>query len=77
MPGNSSLRGGHAICVVGYDDDTQLFKFKNSWSNSWGDNGYGYLPYEFMGMVDNHNQLICEAWSATDLIEDSKAFDKS
>ncbi|USL45884.1 C1 family peptidase [Priestia megaterium] len=64
MPGNSVLKGGHAICIVGYDDNTELFKFKNSWDESWGDNGYGYLPYAYMELSES------EAWSATDLIED-------
>ncbi|MCY8499344.1 C1 family peptidase [Bacillus atrophaeus] len=64
MPGNSPLEGGHAICIVGYDDDTEMFKFKNSWDTVWGDNGYGYLPYEYIELADS------EAWSATDLIGD-------
>ncbi len=64
MPGNSPLRGGHAICIVGYDDETEMFKFKNSWNTGWGDKGYGYLPYEYMELADS------EAWSATDLIGD-------
>lgn len=63
-PENSSLRGGHAICIVGYNDSTQELKFKNSWGDRWGDKGYGYLPYEYM------NLNYSEAWSATDLIDD-------
>lgn len=43
-----SIIGGHAVCFVGYDDTKQLFKFKNSWSHLWGDNGYGYLPYHYL-----------------------------
>lgn len=39
--------GGHAVLFVGYDDNKQVFKFKNSWGN-WGDNGYGYLPYQYL-----------------------------
>jgi C1A family cysteine protease len=39
--------GGHAICLVGYDDKIARFKFRNSWARSWGDNGYGYLPYAY------------------------------
>lgn len=59
--GSSSL-GGHAVCVVGYSRRDSYFKFKNSWSEDWGDQGYGYLPYEYM-------ELYClDAWSATDLI---------
>jgi C1A family cysteine protease len=47
--------GGHAICLVGYDDTTGLLKFKNSWGKSWGDHGYGYLPYEYVtkGLADD------------------------
>jgi C1A family cysteine protease len=45
---NSTIIGGHAVCFVGYDDTKQVFKFKNSWGSSWGDNGYGYLPYQYL-----------------------------
>jgi C1A family cysteine protease len=40
--------GGHAILFIGYDDAKQVFKFKNSWGSSWGDKGYGYLPYQYL-----------------------------
>jgi hypothetical protein len=57
------IAGGHAICIVGYDDEKGLFKFKNSWSAKWAQKGYGFLPYAYM-------QRYCsDAWSATDLIE--------
>jgi C1A family cysteine protease len=46
-PQNGQIIGGHAVLVVGYDDNKQLFKFKNSWSVAWGDKGYGYLPYSY------------------------------
>lgn len=39
---------GHAVVFVGYDDATRLIKFKNSWSSSWGDHGYGYMPYDYL-----------------------------
>jgi len=55
--------GGHAVCIVGFNDKNGLFKFKNSWGRQWADKGYGYLPYRYI-------QLYCsDAWSATDLIE--------
>src|SRR5262249_56575528 len=41
------LRGGHAVCIVGYDDQKRQFKFINSWGTGWGDHGYGYLPYDY------------------------------
>lgn len=40
--------GGHAVCIIGFDDTKQMFKFKNSWGVAWGDNGYGYLPYYYL-----------------------------
>ena len=40
--------GGHAICLTGFDQSTKLFEFKNSWGTSWGDNGYGYLPFDYL-----------------------------
>ncbi|OMF31940.1 C1 family peptidase [Paenibacillus peoriae] len=63
MPDNiESLQLGHAICVIGYDDNTQVFKFQNSWGEHWGDKGFGYLPYKYM-------ELYCkEAYGVTDLI---------
>ena len=43
-----NILGGHAITLVGYDDETQEYKFKNSWSENWGDKGYGYISYKHM-----------------------------
>ncbi|MCP5048091.1 MAG: C1 family peptidase [bacterium] len=45
--GGGSSFGGHAVCIVGYDDRTQQFKFKNSWGKAWGDNGFGYFSYKY------------------------------
>jgi len=60
---NEEELGGHAVCVCGYNDKTGLFKFKNSWGKAWGDGGYGYLKYDYVG------RYCLDAWSATDLIE--------
>jgi len=54
------LLGGHAVCIVGYDDKTEKFKFKNSWSKLWGNFGFGTLPYAYM------EQYLNDAWSAKD-----------
>ncbi|PIQ90071.1 MAG: hypothetical protein COV71_06450 [Candidatus Omnitrophica bacterium CG11_big_fil_rev_8_21_14_0_20_41_12] len=64
------LVGGHAICIVGYDDKSGIFKFKNSWGANWGNDGYGYLPYEYI------EKYCSDAWSATDLIENPKTLAK-
>lgn len=37
--------GGHAMCIVGYDDQRQAYKVRNSWSASWGENGYIWISY--------------------------------
>lgn len=38
---------GHAVCVVGYDDDKfdGAFKLVNSWGKSWGEDGYFWITY--------------------------------
>ena len=43
MPGYS----GHAMCVIGYDDNKQggAFQIMNSWGPEWGDNGIGWVRY--------------------------------
>lgn len=41
-----SQEGGHAITLVGYDDDKQIFWVKNSWGKEWGINGYAGLTYK-------------------------------
>jgi hypothetical protein len=53
--------GGHAICPVGYDDTKRLVKFKNSWSDGWGDKGYGYLHYIYI------EKFMMDAWSSVDV----------
>jgi Papain family cysteine protease len=39
---------GHALCVVGYDDEKYggAFEIINSWSTSWGKGGYTWIKYE-------------------------------
>lgn len=58
--GNLTCRGssgamGHAYSIVGYDDSSQKFIIKNSWGDSWGDKGYGYLPYSCIGRMGERN----------------------
>jgi Papain family cysteine protease len=37
----------HAMLLVGYDRDKQIFRIKNSWGPGWNGNGYGDFSYEF------------------------------
>lgn len=43
------IQAGHAVGVVGYSDLEEYLLFRNSWGEEWGDEGYGYLPYAYLG----------------------------
>ena len=43
----STVRGGHAVAVVGYTAD-QRFIIRNSWGTSWGDKGFGYASEAYI-----------------------------
>ena len=55
-----SVLGGHAVMIAGYDDDNVVINpldntrkkgaliIRNSWGKNWGDDGYGYIPYEYV-----------------------------
>lgn len=45
--------GGHAMLVVGYDDDRSAFRVLNSWGRNWGDGGFYWLDYSFFPHVVN------------------------
>ncbi|HEX6291658.1 MAG TPA: C1 family peptidase [Herpetosiphonaceae bacterium] len=61
---------GHAVAAVGYDDtlvitNTQhniktkgALLLRNSWGTTWGDHGYGWLPYDYV-----LNRLAIDFWS--------------
>jgi len=38
----------HSCFVVGYNDSMEMLIFQNSWSNQWGKNGFGLLPYVYI-----------------------------
>ncbi|MGO8755549.1 MAG: C1 family peptidase [Gallionellaceae bacterium] len=49
MPGpKEKLLGGHAVMAVGYEDKTQRFIVRNSWSAKWGIKGYFTMPYSYL-----------------------------
>lgn len=57
---NDKFMGGHAMTVVGYDDQNNYFIIRNSWGENWGDKGYCYYKYENWG---SH----WECWTTIDL----------
>lgn len=40
--------GGHAVTIVGYNLIENQFLIKNSYGTDWGDNGYAWLPFEYL-----------------------------
>jgi C1A family cysteine protease len=39
--------GGHAVLLVGYNDEKQQLTYKNSWGEQWGDRGYFHTDYNY------------------------------
>jgi C1A family cysteine protease len=74
------VEGGHAIVAVGYDDDkdisnpnpggettTGALLIRNSWGTSWGEEGYGWLPYKYVlqGLAEDWWSLVKSEWIDT------------
>ena len=67
--------GGHAIVAMGYDDHRTIgehegaLKIRNSWGREWGEDGYGWLPYEYVlrGLAVDFWSLIEASFVDTDL----------
>ncbi len=67
---NEGAEWGHAIVAVGYDDKKKIKNTKcnksttgallirNSWSRDWGEEGYGWLPYQYVT-----SKLALDFWS--------------
>lgn len=43
---NQKYYGGHAMVIVGYNDDKKAFIVRNSWGILFGDKGYNYIDYK-------------------------------
>jgi C1A family cysteine protease len=69
--------GGHAVAAVGYDDGVVIvnsepgslpthgaIRIRNSWGPGWGEEGYGWLPYDFVlkGLAVDWWTIIKQEW---------------
>lgn len=74
------IEGGHAIVAVGYDDKVKIkntgkcgvettgaLLIRNSWGTGWGDDGYGWLPYEYVlrGLAEDFWSILKKEWVDT------------
>lgn len=41
-----SYVGGHAMCIIGYDDTKEAFELLNSWGQDWGSKGFIWVKYD-------------------------------
>lgn len=80
-PGEKVL-GGHALMAVGYDDNLKICNnaakdkpmtgallIRNSWGTEWGNNGYGWLPYEYVlkGLAMDWWTIMKSDWVDTEM----------
>lgn len=78
FPGDTDTQvGGHAVVAIGYDDKKKIgtytgaFKIRNSWGTSWGEKGYGWMPYEYIlrGLAEDFWSLVDAGFVDTDLFK--------
>jgi hypothetical protein len=55
---DEEVLGGHEVLCIGYSDDKEVFKIRNSWGESFGQNGNFFMPYS----VAANPQIVNEAW---------------
>lgn len=62
-PPKTSVLGGHAVWIYGWDnlDEKLAFHFRNSWSDKWGNQGNGWFYYE------DYKNFFTEAWTSIDI----------
>ncbi|MBF2025869.1 MAG: peptidase C1 [Oscillatoriales cyanobacterium C42_A2020_001] len=71
--------GWHAMLCVGYSDKDRMFIVRNSWGSAWGDQGYCYIPYDYVIHSDynGHDSWIIRAVSDLDFSADIWEEDES
>jgi len=57
------LPGGHAVAVVGFEEQAEWFLIRNSWGEDWGDRGHARLPEAAL------KEIALGAWVVEDDID--------
>ncbi len=76
---NESAEWGHAVMAVGYDNNKIITNtscgkktkgallIRNSWGKAWGEDGYGWLPYDYVldGLARDFWSILSMEWVDT------------
>jgi len=68
-----AVRGGHAVGIAGDLPEEECLILRNSWGSAWGDNGYAYLPYDWLSSQGEYGWNVFEAWTATEGVNSRSA----
>lgn len=50
--------GGHAVVIVGWEDDSKVWIVRNSWGPYWGDRGYFKIPWDDPTLIGRYTYLF-------------------
>ena len=55
---SGSFIGGHAMCIVGYDDSERVVKIVNSWGTRWGEDGFLRISYDIWPRLATRSSAV-------------------